>query len=81
MHKSIVADHVSRMLLDVDYDNFKDACPDDRHLPYLRIWQVMHQLQADSLPRPKRRRRKKASVRPPDSAPDRIYFDWLLSKR
>lgn len=54
--RSEVAARVAEMVEAIDYGNFKDACPRDRHDPYLRVWTAMYQLQ----PTPRRGGRRMA---------------------
>ncbi|MBU6430095.1 MAG: hypothetical protein KGR26_13855 [Cyanobacteria bacterium REEB65] len=54
-----VARRVTELLLRIDYGNFKDACPADRHRSYLDIWSIMYCLQLQtSARRPRPRARK-----------------------
>ena len=61
--RELVAERLAELALDeIDYPNFKDACPDDRHLPYLRVWTAMHELQQERIagaPRSGGKRRKR----------------------
>lgn len=59
--REVVADRLAELAEFIDYDNFKDACPDGRHMPYLRVWTVMHELQQD---RRRRSRSKRLTVKP-----------------
>ena len=45
MSREYAATVVANLLRDIDYPNFKDACPRDRHPPYLRVWAVMDEAQ------------------------------------
>jgi len=55
--KEAVAARLAELAQLINYDNFKEACPADRHAPYLRVWNVMYDLQLDRAPRRRRRRR------------------------
>lgn len=45
------AARIAELVLEVDYPNFKNACPKDRHLPYLDVWTTMYRLQGQRAPR------------------------------
>jgi hypothetical protein len=54
-----VARRVAELVLDIDYPNFKDAAPKDRHNVYLDVWTALYREQIKRLPRPKAKRRAK----------------------
>ncbi len=87
--REAVADRLAELAEVIDYDNFKDACPDDRHLPYLRVWSVMNSLQQDRAPVARRpaviskkakRRRKRVGLLPENVKTDADYYEWLTAQ-
>lgn len=45
-----VAARLAELASTIDYPNFKDASPPDRHAPYLRIWNIMYEEQQRRAP-------------------------------
>jgi hypothetical protein len=60
MSRAAVRNRLRDLVDAIDYDNFKDACPAERHDSYLDIWTTMYWLQQRFLPR----LRKKQSGHP-----------------
>ena len=45
VHQNVLARWLSQQAQDIDYDNFKAACPDDRHGAYMGVWSALHRLE------------------------------------
>lgn len=43
--RALVAARLTELVETIDYGNFKDACPKDRHDPYLKVWWAMYEIQ------------------------------------
>lgn len=52
--KHLVTEVIADAVADINYENFKDACPEDRHDVYLDVWCDMYREQLRRTPRPKR---------------------------
>lgn len=82
--RAYVAQKMREAVEFIDYDNFKHACPTDRQSPYLRVWNVMFDLQNQRAPRlrvadarSKPKRGKKATIRADQVQTDADYYEWL----
>lgn len=76
-----VATRIAELLIDIDYPNFKDACPDDRHTIHSQVWATMYNAQN----RHDRRSRPKRVKVPSLNAPDiydfsNSFFDFRSEK-
>ena len=54
--RGAVARRVAEMVVAIDYPNFKDAAPRDRHDAYLNVWTTMYYEQVRRAPKARRRR-------------------------
>lgn len=68
-----VAARYTELMATITYDNFKDACPKDRHDPYLRIWSTLYSEQTRRLPNRRRKVPKAPSRRRDDYFDSRSY--------
>jgi hypothetical protein len=70
----VVAQRLAEMVSAIDYPNFKDACPKDRHHVYLDVWSAMWREQTRRTPK---KRRGKRGDRPVGQRRYRPYDDFL----
>lgn len=68
--RETVAARIAELLLAINYPNFKDACPDDRHALHGQVWGTMYNAQNKQ----DRRARPKRGKAPPLNAPDLYDF-------
>src|SRR5215469_8067037 len=77
-----VANAIAHNIMNINYDNFKNSTPKDRHRPYLRIWNVMMDEQVRRYPKSGYYLGTKLpTVQPPhNDVPfyqDESFDDWL----
>jgi hypothetical protein len=88
--RTYVAQKMREAVEFIDYDNFKHACPPDRQSPYLRVWNVMFNLQDERAPRRRlpavgatkkgKRGKKRRAIRIDEVQTDADYYEWLAAQ-
>ena|SRR5688572_5009555 len=94
--RTYVAQKMREAVEFIDYDNFKHACPPDRQVPYLRVWNTMMDLQMDRVPyhvrraagntivgkkaKKGKRGRANRTIRADQVKSDADYYEWLAAQ-
>lgn len=72
--RAAVASIVAEQVRGIDYDNFKNSTPQDRHAPYMDVWEVMYRMQVRRMPAARRGRGKGRSKARLTAYPDESWY-------